>query len=122
MNRNFSDGLNFFSKLTRKRVWNALKVLYSYYESKATGRATHRGLPMSISFEPTTSCNLRCPECPSGLRSFTRPTGMLEGDLFRRTMDELSDTLLYLIFYFQGEPYLNPALLDMVAYARKKGL
>jgi hypothetical protein len=20
---------------------------------------------------------LRCPECPSGLRSFTRPTGML---------------------------------------------
>ncbi len=122
MNRNITDGLNFFSKLTRKRVWNALKVLYSYYESKATGRATHRGLPMSISFEPTTSCNLRCPECPSGLRSFTRPTGMLEGDLFRRTIDELSDTLLYLIFYFQGEPYLHPKFLELVKYASQKGI
>ena len=77
---------------------------------------------MSISFEPTTSCNLRCPECPSGLRSFTRPTGMLEGDLFRRTIDELSDTLLYLIFYFQGEPYLHPKFLDLVKYASQKGI
>jgi radical SAM protein with 4Fe4S-binding SPASM domain len=28
--------------------------------------------------------------------------------------------LLYLIFYFQGEPYLNPAFLDMVKYASGK--
>jgi radical SAM protein with 4Fe4S-binding SPASM domain len=122
MNRNLTDGLNFFSKLTGKRVWNALKVLYSYYESKATGKATHRGLPMSISFEPTTSCNLRCPECPSGLRSFTRPIGMLPDELFRKTIDELADTLLYLIFYFQGEPYLHPKFLDLVKYASQKGI
>jgi radical SAM protein with 4Fe4S-binding SPASM domain len=30
--------------------------------------------------------------------------------------------LLYLIFYFQGEPYLNPEFLDMVAYASSKGI
>lgn len=122
MNRNVNDGLNFLSKLSRKRVWNALKVIYSFYESKWTGKATQRGLPMSISFEPTTSCNLRCPECPSGLRSFTRPTGMLEDGLFKKTIDELSDTLLYLIFYFQGEPYLHPKFLELVKYASKKGI
>jgi radical SAM protein with 4Fe4S-binding SPASM domain len=122
MNRNTTDGLNFLSKLTFKRAWNAIKVIYSFYESKAKGRAIQRGLPMSISFEPTTSCNLRCPECPSGLRSFTRPTGMLEGDLFRKTIDELSDTLLYLIFYFQGEPYLHPKFLELVTYASQKGI
>jgi AraC-like DNA-binding protein len=65
-------------------------------------------LPFSISFEPTTSCNLRCPECPSGLRAFTRPIGMLEKDFFTKTIDEIHKDLLYLIFYFQGEPYLNP--------------
>jgi MoaA/NifB/PqqE/SkfB family radical SAM enzyme len=27
---------------------------------------------------------------------------------------------LYLVFYFQGEPYLNPDFLDMVQYASKK--
>lgn len=28
--------------------------------------------------------------------------------------------LFYLVFYFQGEPYLNPAFLDMVRYASSK--
>ena len=122
MNQNISDGLNFFSKLTTKRVWNALKVIGSYVNSKLTGRAAQWGLPMSISFEPTTSCNLRCPECPSGLRSFTRPTGMLQEDLFKQTIDELHETLLYLIFYFQGEPYLHPQFIDLVQYAAQKGI
>jgi len=122
MNRNLTDGLNLLSKVTPRRAWNALRVLASFYESKHTGRAIHRGLPIALSFEPTTSCNLRCPECPSGLRSFTRPTGMLPEDLFKRTIDELADTLLYLIFYFQGEPYLHPSFLDLVGYAAKKGL
>ena len=77
-------------------------------------------MPAAISIEPTTSCNLRCPECPSGLRSFTRPTGMLEGNQFRKTIDELAPDLLYLIFYFQGEPYLNPSLTEMIQYASRK--
>ena len=122
MNRNLTDGLNFLGKLTPRRIWNGLKVTSSYVESKLTRRAVQRGLPVALSFEPTTSCNLRCPECPSGLRSFTRPKGMLEDDLFRRTMNELADTLTYLIFYFQGEPYLHPKFLEMVQYASKKGI
>ena len=122
MNRNLYDGLNFASKLTPKRVANALKVVGSYYASRQSKRAAQRGLPMSVSFEPTTSCNLRCPECPSGLRSFTRPTGMLGEDLYKRTIDELHETLLYLIFYFQGEPYLHPHFLDLVRYATDRNI
>jgi MoaA/NifB/PqqE/SkfB family radical SAM enzyme len=30
--------------------------------------------------------------------------------------------LLYLIFYFQGEPFLNPDFLEMVKYAHDKGI
>jgi radical SAM protein with 4Fe4S-binding SPASM domain len=119
---NRNDTINFLSKLTGRRVWNGLKVLSSYYLSKWTKRAIQWGYPISLSFEPTTSCNLRCPECPSGLRAFTRPTGMLRADFFRETIDQLSGELLYLIFYFQGEPYLNPAFLDMVSYASAKGI
>jgi radical SAM protein with 4Fe4S-binding SPASM domain len=122
MNQNLEDGLNFCSKLTTKRVTNALKVIGSYVWSKVTKKARIVGLPMSISFEPTTSCNLRCPECPSGLRSFTRPTGMLQAELFKQTIDELYETLLYLIFYFQGEPYLHPQFIELVQYAAAKGI
>ncbi|MGN6510355.1 MAG: radical SAM/SPASM domain-containing protein [Chitinophaga sp.] len=119
---NLNDALNFLSKFTLRRGWNAGKVLGSYYWSKWRKKPIQWGLPISISFEPTTSCNLRCPECPSGLRAFTRPTGMLDNQFFRQTIDELYKELLYLIFYFQGEPYLNTAFLDMVKYASSKGI
>jgi radical SAM protein with 4Fe4S-binding SPASM domain len=101
-------------------MWNASKVMSSFYLTKWTGKPIQWGLPFSISFEPTTSCNLRCPECPSGLRAFTRPIGMLEKDFFTKTIDEIHKDLLYLIFYFQGEPYLNPDFLEMVKYAAAK--
>lgn len=117
---NWNDSLNLLSKLTPRRIWNGLKVWSSYQWSKWTGKAIQWGYPISISFEPTTSCNLRCPECPSGLRAFTRPTGMLQKDFFSETIDQLSAELLYLVFYFQGEPYLNPGFLDMVKYATQK--
>src|SRR5688500_334299 len=103
---NLNDTINLLSKLTLRRTWNASKVLSSFYISKWTRRPLQWGYPVSISFEPTTSCNLRCPECPSGLRSFTRPSGMLENNFFKTTIDQLSNDLLYLVFYFQGEPYL----------------
>ena len=95
---NLNDSINLFSKLTLRRVWNAVKVLSSFYVSKILSKPVQWGYPVSVSFEPTTSCNLRCPECPSGLRAFTRPTGMLEKDFFTKTIDEIHKELLYLIF------------------------
>src|SRR6188474_81454 len=119
---NWNDSVNFLKKLTFRRVWNYVKVLSSYHISRWMKKSIQWGYPVSISFEPTTSCNLRCPECPSGLRAFSRPTGMLKKDFFRQTIDEIHKELLYLIFYFQGEPYLNPDFLEMVKYAHDKGV
>ena len=115
-----SETYNLFTKLSWRRTGNALKVFSSYHYSKATGKPTHWGLPISVSIEPTTSCNLRCPECPSGLREFSRPTGMLEQGFFNKTIDQIYKYISYLTFYFQGEPYLNPNFLNMVKYASQK--
>ncbi len=119
---NWNDTVNLAKKCTIPRLWNASKVMLGYQLSKVLKRPIPWGLPVSISFEPTTSCNLRCPECPSGLRSFTRDIGMLKEGFFKKTIDEISRELMYLIFYFQGEPYLNPNFLDMVKYAHDKGI
>jgi radical SAM protein with 4Fe4S-binding SPASM domain len=116
------DGYNFSQTLTPRKLRNAAQVLGSYYYSRASGKAGILGMPLSISFEPTTHCNLRCPECPSGLRSFTRPTGMLQHEVYQKVVDELQDTLLYLLLYFQGEPYLHPQFLDLVQYAHQRGI
>jgi len=119
---NWTDSVNLLRKLTFRKLWNSAKVYGSFQLTRLTGRPIQWGMPISVSFEPTTSCNLRCPECPSGLRAFTRPTGMLNNDFFSRTINDLHKDLLYLIFYFQGEPYLNPDFLKMVQFAHQKGI
>ena len=116
------DKLNFLSKLTIPKIWNLIRVYTSFYFSKFAKRPRLWGNPITISIEPTTACNLRCPECPSGLRSFTRPTGNLKSDFFRSSLDQLQKELIYLIFYFQGEPYINPEFLNMVKYASDKNI
>lgn len=118
----FHDSINTLRKASPARIVNAAKIVASYQQSRLTGKVKISGFPISIAIEPTTSCNLRCPECPSGLRSFSRPTGMLQQDVFRDTIDQLKNTLAWLTFYFQGEPYLNPSFLAMVRYASENGV
>ncbi len=96
------------------------QLVSSYYLSTLSKKSYHKGFPMSLAIEPTTACNLRCPECPSGLRSFTRPTGMLQHELFKKIITDLHQELIYLTFYFQGEPYLHPDFTDLVRYASDK--
>lgn len=118
----WKDAWSFWSKMTIKRLWNASKVYSSFYLTKWLQRPIQWGLPFSVSIEPTTACNLRCPECPSGLRAFSRNTGNLKADFFRKIIEELGEQLFYLTFYFQGEPYINPAFLDMVKFAHERGI
>jgi radical SAM protein with 4Fe4S-binding SPASM domain len=92
----------------------------SFYLSKWTSKPTQWGVPFNVSIEPTTNCNLGCPECPSGLKNFTRPTGNLDYNFFKKTVDEIGDKLIYLYFYFQGEPYMHPKFLELVKYASSK--
>lgn len=117
-----ADTLRFLRKATGHRLLNAAKITGTYLLSRLTGRASIAGLPIALSVEPTTSCNLRCPECPSGLRSFERATGMLSLDLYRKIMDELGSKLWYLILYFQGEPFLHPKFFELVRYASAKNI
>lgn len=116
------ESFDYIKKLNPSKLINVLQVVASYYFSRIFRRPIVWGQPISLSIEPTTSCNLRCPECPSGLRSFTRPTGMLSFDLFKKLIDEQQRTLSYLLLYFQGEPFLNTKFLDMASYASGKGI
>lgn len=80
------------------------------------------GMPITYSIEPTNFCNLKCPECPSGTGELTRQLGFLSVENFREIVDQISDTGFYIQLFFQGEPYLNKQLGEMVAYAQKKNV
>src|SRR5215467_6764280 len=57
---------------------------------------------------------------PQWIEGIYAANGNAKKGFFSETIDQLSKDLLYLVFYFQGEPYLNPGFLDMVSYASSK--
>jgi len=119
---NKSDNKAILKKQTLKKVWNTSKLYSSFLLSRLLKQPLLWGMPSSISIEPTTACNLGCPECPSGLKQFTRATGNLKLDLNRKVIDELGPYLSFVNFYFQGEPFINPDFLKLVNYASQKGI
>jgi len=100
--------------------YNLLKIFSGYIFSLFFHRTIHWGHPISISIEPTNKCNLTCPECPTGQHGLTRSSGSIDIERFKIYIDQAGKKLLYLILYFQGEPYLNRHLFDMISYAKSK--
>ncbi|TAF73925.1 MAG: radical SAM protein [Bacteroidetes bacterium] len=103
----------YFLIIDFQKLVNILGCYLTFFTKKTNGKA----LPFAVSIEPTTSCNLRCPQCISGLRNFTRPVGMLDIELYKKMIDQVKNHVLHLNLYFQGEPYLNPQFFEMVKYA-----
>jgi radical SAM protein with 4Fe4S-binding SPASM domain len=101
------------------RIWNLLLLRSSYSLSRLVGRPILWGKPFSLSIEPTTACNLACPECPSGLKQFTRPTGKIDTGLHEKILQQVSKNVFYINYYFQGEPFLHPQFLDLIRVAKK---
>jgi MoaA/NifB/PqqE/SkfB family radical SAM enzyme len=119
---NKSDNKAILKKQTLKKVWNNSQLYASFLLSRLLKTPVTWGKPSSISIEPTTACNLGCPECPSGLKQFTRATGNLKFDLNKKIIDELGSYLSFINFYFQGEPFINPNFLKLVNYASESGI
>lgn len=114
------DSVQIAKHLSLSRVWNLVLLRLSYTCSRLLKKARVWGTPFSISIEPTTACNLGCPECPSGLKKFTRPTGKIDLSVNQKLLDELGNHLFYINYYFQGEPFLHPQFLELIRQAKKK--
>lgn len=104
------------------RLQNAAGIWLDYRLSLLSKRVFVRHLPPAVMIEPTNICNLKCPLCPSGNGSLSRPRGMMKLEAFREIVDQLHSHIGMLILWNQGEPYLNPDFNQMVNYAAAKQL
>ncbi|NBC83066.1 MAG: radical SAM protein [Bacteroidetes bacterium] len=105
--------------ITLQKLLNLVKLKISYGVSVFFRRPLQWGLPASIAIEPTSVCNLACPECPSGNGSLIRRRGNISWSLFTKCVNELKNHLLSATLYFQGEPFLNPHIFEMIAYLKR---
>ena len=113
------DSIRIVRHLTAFRIWNILLLRVSFLSARIFSKPIHLGLPASMSIEPTTACNLGCPECPSGLKQFTRPTGKLDLNLHRKLLNQIEKSVFYINYYFQGEPFLHPEFLELIKDAKR---
>jgi radical SAM protein with 4Fe4S-binding SPASM domain len=105
--------------LTISRFWNLIILYFSFLLSRIIKKAIVFGNPFTVSIEPTTACNLSCPECPSGLKQFSRPTGKIDIEVNRQLLKSIGKQLFYINYYFQGEPFLHPQFLELIREAKK---
>lgn len=98
--------------VTRLQSWLAARIPLAYFKR----------IPGVVIIDATNSCNLRCPVCPVTF-AMTRPRGLMPLERFRAIVDDLGrhGAKPAIFFNFSGEPTVNKALPDMVAYASARG-
>lgn len=94
----------------------------SYILSKIIGKDIFFAYPYFYSIEPSSVCNLRCPQCPSGRGELTRKKGFLQMEDFDLILKKISPYALHINFYLQGEPFLNSLLIKMIKKSSKQGI
>jgi radical SAM protein with 4Fe4S-binding SPASM domain len=103
--------------LSYYKIINFLKLKTSYVLSIIVSKPIHWGKPSFLAIEPINNCNLECPECPTGNGSMLRTKSQIEMKLHNKIIDETGKFLWSILYYFQGEPFLNPNLFEMIRYA-----
>lgn len=107
---------------TPRRIWNYTKIFISMHLSKLLNKQIVWGFPPLLMVEPTNICNLKCPMCPSGNGDMARARGKLDPENFKKIMDDVGKYIYQVQFWNQGEPFINKSFLDMVRYAKIKGV
>lgn len=84
--------------------------------------------PIHLDIETSSACNLRCPMCSctveqnKGINRAYNP-GFMSMELFKKVLDDAAEVGVYSIkLNWRGEPLLNPNIVEMVQYAKKKGI
>jgi len=111
---------DYFKLLTFKKIWNLLKVETSMVLSSVLIKPVVWAVPYTISIESTCLCNLKCPECPTGSGMIKREKKNLDLLIYQKFIDEIKTTTLHLLLYFQGEPFVNRDIFDMIKYASER--
>jgi radical SAM protein with 4Fe4S-binding SPASM domain len=106
-----------FERVPRKKLLNWLRV-----ETSMLARpAIPWGYPTHLQIEPSSLCNLRCPACRV-VTGLGRKGSLMELDLFKKIVDEALENVLVIALWGWGEPFINPAIYDMIAYAKSHGI
>jgi MoaA/NifB/PqqE/SkfB family radical SAM enzyme len=118
----FFDTLRLLGKLSPARLLNLVLIYLGFWLSRLTRRVMVLGKPFALSAEVSSLCNLHCPQCPKGIKTTNRDDNNLSVDAFESMVVRYRESVFYANLYFQGEPFLNPELPQIVRVASNLGI
>ena len=104
--------------LTKEKIENFLLARQEEKEKKLILKSR----PYKVMIEPTNSCNLGCPICPTGLKIKSRDKGIIKLEQFKKFIDQIKNKTIELYLQNWGEPTLSKQLPEMISYASSQGL
>lgn len=101
-----------------RRSFNKILSKYTLLRKRTT--LLHDPLYMMV--EPTNYCTLSCPLCPTGNGTLKAPKGFMKYECYKHLISEMSNTLISMMLWGFGEPFLHPDIFRMFATAHKAGI
>lgn len=89
------------------------------------GRPIHApNLPITLKVEPSAACQLACPGCLQSDPGFKAKTQgkTMSMEIFNSILRQAGDYLYRIQFYYNGEPFINKHLLEMIVAATARGI
>ena len=114
--------LFYLRNIRLSKLLNATKLYGAYAVSRVWGKPIMWGMPVSLSVEPYAGCNLKCPECPTGKGFLPLRNTRMQPNQLQKLLDELHPYLFYLQLFFQGEPFINKQLPELILLAHGYGV
>ncbi|MFN2394797.1 MAG: radical SAM/SPASM domain-containing protein [Bacteroidales bacterium] len=114
----FHDRIRLLKTLSFHRIINYIKILASFRVSSLFNRNIIWSEPFSLNIETASICNLSCPECITGIGKLNRARKLAEPEYVKKILSAHHKQAFYCNLYFQGEPFLNPELFEMISLAK----
>lgn len=76
--------------------------------------------PQALWIEAANFCNLECEGCWVPAISQKMTHRVMDFDLYKKIVDDISDTAILIMLQMSGESFLNKHMLDMMEYAHRK--
>lgn len=108
----------FLSLMHARKLFNLVMNFSSWY----LGLVKHKGLPVALTVEVSSECNLSCPMCPRTLNPLKPKTGCMSFEEYRKIIDEIGREIIFLCLWNYGEALLNKDIYRMVDYAKRKSI
>lgn len=98
----------------QSRKDNRIKAEWAYAQNEKLD------FPLHLIIEPTNRCNLKCPMC--NRQVMTRPLQDMDLKFYKKLIDEAAGKIYSISLYALGEPMLHKDIIEMIRYAKEKGI